>query len=274
MNKKGLTLIELLLALTISGMLVAGIYRTFLSQQHTYTVQDQVVDMQQNVRLAINRMTRELRMGGFGGTNTTFFNDGKVLGIYGSVVTPGPDPTSVTVVGAYQVATTLSANASAGSKKIQVNNASGFDLVKKKFISINGMQSLHIKKITGNEIEFISGETLAGNHFAGEPVYLIMAITYSLGMFDGKSALLKDENLGLGPQPVAENIEGLQFRYIMNTGETLDVVPALRYGDIRMIQVNIVARTDRTDPELAKVGDGFRRRTLTSNIQLRNLLFL
>jgi hypothetical protein len=60
----------------------------------------------------------------------------------------------------------------------------------------------------------------------------------------------------------------------MNTGETLDVVPAVRFDDIRMIEVNIVARTDRTDPELAKVGDGFRRRTLTSNIQLRNLLFL
>ena len=62
MNRKGITLIELLVALTISGILVAGVYRTFVSQQHTYTVQEQVVDMQQNVRLAINRMTRELRM--------------------------------------------------------------------------------------------------------------------------------------------------------------------------------------------------------------------
>ena len=66
MNRKGITLIELLVALTISGMLVAGLYRTFVSQQHTFTVQEQVVDMQQNVRLAINRMTRELRMAGFG----------------------------------------------------------------------------------------------------------------------------------------------------------------------------------------------------------------
>jgi len=41
-----------------------------------------------------------------------------------------------------------------------------------------------------------------------------------------------------------------------------------------MIQVTLVARTDRTDPELAKGGDGFRRRTLTYNIQLRNLAFL
>ena len=73
MKQKGLTLIELLVAMTITGILGAGIYRTFVGQQHTYEVQDQVVDMQQNVRMAISRMTRELRMGGFGRMDSNFF---------------------------------------------------------------------------------------------------------------------------------------------------------------------------------------------------------
>ncbi|MDI7261786.1 MAG: hypothetical protein QME90_17970, partial [Thermodesulfobacteriota bacterium] len=47
-------------------------------------------------------------------------------------------------------------------------------------------------------------------------------------------------------------------------------VPGNRRDEIRMVQVTIRARTDRPDPELGG-GDGFRRRTLTSNIQLRNL---
>ena len=81
MNRRGLTLIELLVAVTITGLLVGGIYRTFVSQQHTYTIQEQVVDMQQNVRLAINRMTRELRMAGYGRTDATFFGTGKVHGM-------------------------------------------------------------------------------------------------------------------------------------------------------------------------------------------------
>ena len=101
-----------------------------------------------------------------------------------------------------------------------------------------------------------------------------MAITYSIGMLDGKSVLLRDDNLGLGPQPVAENIEDLRFRYVMSDGAILDVVPGAQLDNIRMIQVTIVARSDKTDPELTKGGDGFRRRTLTTNIQLRNLLFL
>jgi len=272
MNRKGMTLIELLVALTISGILVAGVYRTFVSQQHTYTVQEQVVDMQQNVRLAINRMTRELRMAGYGRMDAAFFGADGVHGIYKHVVNPGGDGKSVTVVGGYQAPTTLSANALAGSNTIQVSDATPLDIGSKQYISVNGLESHRIKKITGNQIELFSN--LTTDHLAGEPVFLIMAITYSIGAFEGKSALLRDDNLGLGPQPVAENIESLRFRYVMNTGETLDVVPAVRFDDIRMIEVNIVARTDRTDPELAKVGDGFRRRTLTSNIQLRNLLFL
>jgi type IV pilus assembly protein PilW len=273
MNRKGITLIELLVALGVSGILLAGVYRTFISQQHTFTVQEQVVDMQQNVRLAINRMTRELRMAGYGRMDSTFFAGSGMYGIYKNVVTPGGDGKSVTIVGGYRAMTTLSANAAAGPNPIQVNDASGFDLVNKKYISINGLESHQIETITGNQIEFPAGEILATDHLVGETVFLVMAITYSIGPFEGKQCLLRDDHLGSGPLPVAENIDDLQFRYVMNTGETLDVVPNNRRDDIRMIQLTIVARTDRTDPELAKVGDGFRRRTLTSNIQLRNLSF-
>jgi len=80
---------------------------------------------------------------------------------------------------------------------------------------------------------------------------------------------LRDDHLGSGPQPVAENIDDLQFAYFDANGN-----PTANPPDIRMIQLTIIARTDKTDPELAKAGDGLRRRTLTTNIQLRNLLFL
>jgi type IV pilus assembly protein PilW len=268
MNRKGITLIELLVALVVSGVLVGGVYRTFVSQQHTYTVQDQVVDMQQNVRLAINRMTREIRMAGFGTTDGTVFGGGGMTvgsDTFNNVVNPGGGGTSVTVVGAYQLKTTLTAIATTGDNSIFVNDASSFDTGARKYISINGLESHRIVVIVGNEIRFPSNP-LTNGHLAGEPVYLVQAITYSIGPFEGKSCLLRDDHLGDGPQPVAENIENLQFAYFDANGN-----PTANPPDIRMIQVNIVARSDKTDPELAKVGDGFRRRTLTSNIKARNL---
>ena len=66
-ENRGLTLVELLVALAISSVIIAALYRTFVGQQKTYTVQEQVVDMRQNVRGAISNMMRELRMAGFGG---------------------------------------------------------------------------------------------------------------------------------------------------------------------------------------------------------------
>jgi hypothetical protein len=102
-----------------------------------------------------------------------------------------------------------------------------------------------------------------------------MAITYSHGVSGDPlrgvpgDPLMRDDHLGAEPQPVAENVENLQFAYFDANGN-----PTANPPDIRMIQLTIIARTDKTDPELAKAGDGFRRRTLTTNIQLRNLAFL
>jgi prepilin-type N-terminal cleavage/methylation domain-containing protein len=61
-NNKGLTLIELLVGLVICAIVVAGIYRLFIAQSRAYTVQDQVVEVQQNIRSAMEVMLRDLRM--------------------------------------------------------------------------------------------------------------------------------------------------------------------------------------------------------------------
>jgi type IV pilus assembly protein PilW len=55
-KKNGVTLIELLIALVVSTILTAVLYRVFISHQKIYTVQDQVADMQQNVRIAMGQM--------------------------------------------------------------------------------------------------------------------------------------------------------------------------------------------------------------------------
>jgi type IV pilus assembly protein PilW len=68
-NKKGITLIELLVALAICGIVIAGIYRLFIGQTKAYTVQDQVVEVQQNVRNAMELLLRDLRMAGFNDDN-------------------------------------------------------------------------------------------------------------------------------------------------------------------------------------------------------------
>jgi len=69
LNKIGVTLIELLVALIIFGIAIGAAYRVFMTQTRAYTVQDQVVEVQQNIRGAMEIIERDLRMAGFH-TNT------------------------------------------------------------------------------------------------------------------------------------------------------------------------------------------------------------
>ncbi len=65
-NKEcGFTLVELLIAMTIGLIIMAALSSTFFMQRKIYDVQDQVVEMVQNVRAAMDIMTREIRMAGY-----------------------------------------------------------------------------------------------------------------------------------------------------------------------------------------------------------------
>jgi hypothetical protein len=77
--------------------------------------------------------------------------------------------------------------------------------------------------------------------------------------------LKRDENTGVGLQPVADDIEALQFEYLDENGN-----PTADPADICRIRVVVTARTDEPDPEL-KDGDGHRRRQIASNVYLRNV---
>jgi type IV pilus assembly protein PilW len=66
-SQKGFTIVELLVAMTISLVVMGAVYSTYRSQQNSYIIQDQVAGAQQNLRAAMYSLTRELRMAGFNG---------------------------------------------------------------------------------------------------------------------------------------------------------------------------------------------------------------
>ena len=63
-NQAGFTLIEVLVALGIVGFVLGGIYAAYTGQLRSFNTQEQVVDMQQNIRVATYFLERELRLAG------------------------------------------------------------------------------------------------------------------------------------------------------------------------------------------------------------------
>jgi type IV pilus assembly protein PilW len=61
---KGFTIIELLIAVFVAGIVMGGVYSAYYSQQKAYTAQDQLAEMQQNLRSGMYYMAREIRMAG------------------------------------------------------------------------------------------------------------------------------------------------------------------------------------------------------------------
>lgn len=64
-GQKGVTLIELMIALAMFSMLVSVIYSAYKSQLSSHITQRRVVDMQQNIRGALAIMEQDIRLAGW-----------------------------------------------------------------------------------------------------------------------------------------------------------------------------------------------------------------
>lgn len=77
----GFTLVELMVALAVGSIVMAGVMTAFLAQNNTYLAQGQVVEMQQNARVALDMLELDIRSAG---------NDPNNLGA--GITTVGIDP--------------------------------------------------------------------------------------------------------------------------------------------------------------------------------------
>jgi type IV pilus assembly protein PilW len=62
--EQGFTLMELLVVILMMGVVMAGIYAVYTSQQKSFVVQEDVAEMQQNLRAAMFFLVRDIRLSG------------------------------------------------------------------------------------------------------------------------------------------------------------------------------------------------------------------
>jgi prepilin-type N-terminal cleavage/methylation domain-containing protein len=274
LNNEGFTLVELLVAIVLAVVIMAGIFRTFKSQQDAYVIQDQVAAMQQNLRGAMYLITRDLQMAGFytnfdrsnrtlnwddrGGTETK-----RPLIIAGDNVTgvsPIKDNTDTIVIvkasreGRPLVGPAEGASGGTINLSLDLNNppdgVPDLNGTTKKFgvLIKSDLNAADFFQVNASATPTPLG-SLNESYLAGDLAYRADVIIYRVYDPDANNPYphlvrrnLGDDNATGTYEVVAEHIDNLQFRYQLNNGTWVDDPNGNEQG-VRAVQVFLLGRT-------------------------------
>ena len=132
----GFSLVEVMSALIILAIAMTAVFATFISQQQSFTVQNRVAEMQQNLRQAVEFMSRDIRIAGYGIPDNVTIPNGVVAtgvtsirSLYAKDNTTGPDQIYVLYMfdmDGNQPPTSLTSPMGALATAISVANTGGF----------------------------------------------------------------------------------------------------------------------------------------------------
>lgn len=270
-RQSGFSLIELMIAMAISGFVLAGIYGAYQDQLMTSMTQERIVDLNQNLRAAIVTIERDLRMGG---ANPT-----------------GAAPAGITTA---EAGFLVVATDNGGTDNDLGNNSNALD-----DNADNDMDGIVDEGSDGNDNDgdLLIDEADEAEWFDGDVTDQGEVIRFDLD----SGNLRRRFNSAASTDPtvnstrIARNIDALNFVYF-DGADPPNVLPTPVTGgardDIRSVQVTIVARDGVTLAPMARnhtdnniytnqqgdvlldmsaAPDGFRRRMVTTTIKCRNL---
>ncbi len=208
-TQRGATLVELLVALVIAGLVFAGVYQIYINSVRTTSTQDQVAELQQTARVVMDQLMRELRLAGYDPASP-----GGVAGILNLVANP-------------------------------------LDLS------------------TGQQL-ILQGDFVSDNATVPDQV------TYQIDNTTDPAhpSLTRTLNDQDPPANFGANIERLRVTFY-DSNNLLTSTPS----SVRRVTLELTARTDRPDKDFTDTNypvgdsrrtDGYRRRTLASDVVLRN----
>lgn len=92
-HNRGLSLIELMVALVIVSVLLLGVTTVYRASKRSYQLNDEVAEVQENARFALQNMTKEIRMAGYTGCDSIKDMTPTHLNVISAVTPPGFDDT-------------------------------------------------------------------------------------------------------------------------------------------------------------------------------------
>lgn len=253
----GFTMIELLISMSIATVVAMSGFVLFSASNWTYQVQENVGEAQQNVRIAMDRVARDIRMSGFGRPNksTKIFDLDSAITVSDATGYDGSDKITILGIG-YEEGDIVGTNSKTQNficysstnksspdwKDGKILNQTTFRVYStRRYISIDGVFYAELDTArdsssigstdcnSANRMKLPLGSPgiLKGSFTTGNKVYIIQAIEYSIatdikGCSADNPCLVSNDFTslrGAGRQLLAENIEDIQFAYGLDDGE-------------------------------------------------------
>jgi type IV pilus assembly protein PilW len=229
-EERGVTLVELMAGIFVTLVVVAAGFTALNTTNKAARANDQTVDTQQNVRVAMEVISRDIKLAGFGMTGQV--GACALAGAPQAIVPAdnnpggadtGPDSVSL-VVPTTSSATplwTLTSAVGPGFNQITlpagaIPDMQAAGLVVGSTVSIAGAATATVSAIGGNTLTFNPAVGAPAAFPAGTPVYLLQCITYSIGTTaaacgGNAPCLLR----GVAPNlvPITDGIEDIQLAY-------------------------------------------------------------
>ena len=276
-NNKGFTLVELLVATAIFGLVVSGMYGVYLSTQRTTVNQGELVDVQQDLRVVSDFMNRDIKMAGalipagntgvVAGSNATTLNLSTASSLYAYArissdleipASPGASTDfvfSISVpasVDYFKATDTIRiVRPQSGAQPLDTDlTVSGVDRTGPT-ITVNNFS-------TSSAIQYKAGDIMARVAAGSSPDP--STITWSLNA----SADLQRSRDGGTAETVGGNISSLAFSYLLENGTEILAPAAADLANIRAVKVTLTVDTAR------QLGRPNRQRSLSTITYLRN----
>jgi prepilin-type N-terminal cleavage/methylation domain-containing protein len=308
---QGFTLVELLVAMFITLVVMGTIFLTFKSQQDSYVIQDQITATQQNLRSAMYMLTRDIQMAGYyvNFDTDTYTRDWDDLDGDNEVIRPlifarnnvtdgGGDNIKdntdvIVIVKASSEGRALIAgeDATAGIITLTTRDLDGdgdddLDNTGKKYgiLAKEDLSAAEFFEVDSPAGNITPPGGLTQNYDVGDWILRADVIIYRIDE-NATNPSLRRRNFGQdnGYQVVAENIDNLQFRYLLSDG-TWTHNPAGQEPNVRAVEISLLARTANTnrgytDTNTYNIGDNpnptpndaYRRKLLCSIVKTRNI---
>jgi prepilin-type N-terminal cleavage/methylation domain-containing protein len=265
----GFTLVELLVAIALGLVILAGVYQTFRTQHDSYIVQDQVAAMQQNLRAAMYLITRDLQMAGW---YTNFDRSNRDIDLddlgmengrpllfsldnsdgAGGNINAGTDALVILKGGSEnrpllgtELASGNSINLSnrdlGGSPDVDLNN----DSKKYGLLVKSDLRAADLFVVDTASGTITNPWSLNENYLSGDLVFRADIIIYKVNNDATGRPTLYRRNLGNDNnyQVVAENIDNMQVRYQLNDGSWVNELVLANQAQVRAVEVILVGRT-------------------------------